>query len=142
VKLRTCFLSCVFFYNLSAEVSITYINGFSDIFAYEINPVVGAVLWKTKVIENLYRVTSGEDNVLSNSAIGKLVHRLFYLQHDNVTFDCTVTAGNIETYFDEKIIGKALAFIVREKNILNSENKDIFIKKFQDLIASSFDLTS
>ena len=73
-------------FSLKAEIPVTQIRGLASILNQDkqyLSPVWGAVLWNSPYVENLYLFG------LPTSATVKLARSIFFVHHDEVTFDVT-----------------------------------------------------
>jgi len=93
------------------------------------DPTWGAVFWHSPYIKNLYDF-GGE-----NSATINLLHELFFLHHDGITFDATHLPLKIAFYFSPEAIGKIIGLI--QNNEPNLETK--LIQFINELITSKID---
>jgi hypothetical protein len=95
-------------FSLKAEIPVTQIRGLASVLKPDkqyLSPVWGAVLWNSPYVENLYRFGLPTSNTV------KLARSIFFVHHDDVTFDTTYLATRIATYFTPYFIGQLVALI-------------------------------
>ena len=108
-----CFLSLY-----PTEIPITQIKNLASVLKPEyeyLSPIHGAIFCHNNYIENLYRYGKEEDKTI------KLTKKLFFVHHDNVTFDRTYLGTNIAAHFSPQDIGQIIAEIENFKNNLRSK---------------------
>jgi len=107
--------------NLFSEIPITQIKTFQGVFKPDyiegippeelqfnenkFNPTWGAIFWNSPYVENLYKLGCEEHGSI------KLIHDLFFVQHDEVSFDATCLPLKIAYYFSPEDIGKIIGLI-------------------------------
>jgi hypothetical protein len=95
-------------FSLKAEIPVPQTRGLASVLNQDkqyLSPVWGAVLWNSPYVENLYRFG------LPTSATVKLARSIFFVHHDQVTFDTTYLATRIATYFTPYLVGQLVALI-------------------------------
>jgi len=95
-------------FSLKAEIPVTQIRGLASVLKPDkqnFSPVWGAVLWNSPYIENLYRFGLPTSNTV------RLARSIFFVHHDDVTFDTTYLATRIATYFTPYLIGQLVGLI-------------------------------
>ncbi len=102
------------FSTIHPEIPIDQIKGLASILKEDkqyLSPLCGAMIWNSGYVKNLYEY--GDDN----DPLVKLTQKLFYLQHDQVTFGPTTLPTNLATYFDEELIGKIINALENNGNV-------------------------
>jgi len=69
------------------------------------SPLWGAILWNSPYIENLWRYGDTPSNTI------QLIKELFFLHHDEITFDATHLPLKIGAYLSLEDIGKIIGYI-------------------------------
>ncbi|HBS48159.1 TPA: hypothetical protein DEO28_03685 [Candidatus Dependentiae bacterium] len=135
--LKFLLLFCFISTTISGELSVTYIKTFQNVFKSEntdfpfgsnhLSPTWGSIIWHSPFLENLYRYGN------TNHAMVKLVHEMFFIHHDNVTFDTTYLPTKIATYLGPQNVGALIAIIENNRNNPSTlrENLNIFINTFE-----------
>jgi len=137
IVIKFLLLFCFISTTISGELSVTYIKTFQNVFKPEnsvlpaesnhLSPTWGAILWHSPFLENLYRYGN------QNHGMVKLAQELFFLHHDNVTFDATYLPTKIASHFEPQDIGILIGIIENHRSnpqILKTE-LDSFIVAFE-----------
>jgi len=69
------------------------------------SPLWGAILWNSPYIENLWRYGDPSSNTI------QLIKELFFLHHDEITFDTTHLPLKIGAYLSLEDVGKIIGYI-------------------------------
>lgn len=116
-----------------AEISFTAIKDLHSIIEEKfvhLSPLIGFNWWKTKTIEHIYRFGP------KKRPVTQLLHELFHLQADMVTFDVTVLARNPAKYFNAKIVGTIIGFLEQSKG--KPIDPESGAKELKALLAADF----
>lgn len=94
------------------------------------SPLHGFNWWHEGIIENLYRFGSESADTI------KLIHEMFYLQPDNITFDVTTLPRKVAKYFKPSTYGKIIALLDKYKKPLSTAEQQTLKKELYTAISS------
>ena len=108
IVLAIFFATQYFFSLYPTEIPITQIKNLASVLKPEyeyLSPIHGAIFCHNDYIENLYRYGNEKD------ATVRLIKELFFVHHDNITFDRTYLPIKIAAHFSPQDIGQIIAEI-------------------------------
>ena len=108
-----------------AEMPFTHLKNSNAIVTKpHLSLINGFIWWKNHMIKNLYTYGNKEDATI------QLLHDLFYLQRDQITFDITTLNRNPARYFSTSTIGIIISILelFTEKNSLDTQDKEELYK--------------